>query len=247
MLSTDQAWDHWGRIDPYFAVASGPDFRAGALDHNRAAFFRDGEAYVDGRLEKAKQHFAFEPSGTALDFGCGVGRLAIPLARRFSSVVGVDIADSMLAEAKKNARDLGVENLSFSRSEGLESIPEQSLQFVNSYIVLQHIPVRRGMAYIDQLLSLVAPGGVAALHFSVSRQMGPLRNGLYLAKKCVPGALALVNLMRRRRYDEPLMQMNEYNILESLKIFERNGFSDVQIEFENHFGVLTALALAQKN
>jgi 2-polyprenyl-3-methyl-5-hydroxy-6-metoxy-1,4-benzoquinol methylase len=32
-----------------------------------------------------------------LDFGCGVGRVTLPLARRVDAVVAIDIADSMLS------------------------------------------------------------------------------------------------------------------------------------------------------
>ena len=32
----------------------------------------------------------------ALEIGCGIGRLLIPMARRFSRVIGVDVAPTML-------------------------------------------------------------------------------------------------------------------------------------------------------
>jgi len=44
--------------------------------------------------------------GTVLDAGCGTGRVAIELARRGYSAVGVDLDPSMLATARAKAPDL---------------------------------------------------------------------------------------------------------------------------------------------
>ena len=49
----------------------------------------------------------FAPSRT-LDFGCGVGRVAIPLARRFEHVVGLDVSPGMLTRAAEAAQRQGV-------------------------------------------------------------------------------------------------------------------------------------------
>jgi SAM-dependent methyltransferase len=47
----------------------------------------------------------FSPS-TALDAGCGTGRVAIELARRGVNVVGVDVDSSMLSTAEQIAPDI---------------------------------------------------------------------------------------------------------------------------------------------
>ena len=39
--------------------------------------------------------------GTALDFGCGVGRLSQALTKYFEQVAGVDISHTMIAKAKE--------------------------------------------------------------------------------------------------------------------------------------------------
>ena len=54
---------------------------------------------------------------SALDFGCGVGRLLVPLARRCPSVVGVDVADSMLAQARARCDAVGVTNVRLLKSD----------------------------------------------------------------------------------------------------------------------------------
>ncbi len=44
--------------------------------------------------------------GAVLDAGCGTGRVAIELARRGVAVVGVDIDDGMLGQARRKAPEL---------------------------------------------------------------------------------------------------------------------------------------------
>src|SRR5690348_7043245 len=105
MSNSDHTWQYWGHHDPYFGVLTDPSFGRARLDEDaRTRFFASGKDYVDFALTTVKQRLdpQFRPS-RALDFGCGVGRLTIPLARICDSVVGVDVAEGMLAEARANA------------------------------------------------------------------------------------------------------------------------------------------------
>jgi hypothetical protein len=77
-------------------------------------------------------------------------------------------------------------------------------------MVLQHVPVRRGMALIEHLLGRVATGGIAALHLCTARLDSPGSRARYWAQRHVPGANRLLNLARGRPAREPLMQMNAY-------------------------------------
>ncbi len=90
-MSTDTDWDKWGETDPYFGVLSSDEYRAGNLsEEHRAKFFDSGSDYIDRMLATVREHLDsdFEPV-SALDFGCGVGRLVIPLANVATTVVGM--------------------------------------------------------------------------------------------------------------------------------------------------------------
>src|SRR5262249_5509640 len=107
--ATDQAWEYFGRTEPYFGVLTQPAYQMGQLSEAaRIEFFESGRRYVEFALEVARNHLdpTFRPA-RALDFGCGVGRLAIPLARVCESVIGVDVSDAMLTEARKNSQEQG--------------------------------------------------------------------------------------------------------------------------------------------
>jgi len=142
--------------------------------------------------------------GDALDFGCGVGRLVLPLAGHFGTVVGVDISDAYLAEAARNRDRKGVTNVEFTDS--LDDLAAQRRRFdlVHSYIVFNHIPWARGKALIATLFGLLRPGGVLALHVLHKRHAGRLRRGVSWLRRNFLPLHWLINLGRGRPLKEPL-------------------------------------------
>jgi len=246
MTDTDEAWQQWGRKDPYYGVASVPQFRQDALADNLDAFFAEGKDYVDSRLALAERLFGPLSMGTALDFGSGVGRLALPLAGRFGAVTGLDISEDMNNECRANAERRGIGNLSLAQSDDRLSAVSGPFDFVNSYVVLQHIPVARGMALIERLLQLVGPGGVANLQVTVDRGDTALQALSYWAQRKVPGFHAMLNMARGRRFGDPPVQMNEYSLPAVIQLFHRQGFGEVTLSIDRQARVLSANLIAQK-
>src|ERR1700685_1735892 len=114
-VDTDKAWKRFGDVDPYYGVLSQSENRShNFTEQRREKFFLSGEEHVNKVLTTLREiNPDFSPR-RSLDFGCGVGRVAIPLAREATSVLGVDVAPGMLSEAQKNAARYGVDNISFS-------------------------------------------------------------------------------------------------------------------------------------
>jgi cyclopropane fatty-acyl-phospholipid synthase-like methyltransferase len=96
-----------------------------------------------------------------LDFGCGVGRVAIPLARRTGEVVGVDVSESMLAEARRNCEVQETRNVTLLPSDDALSALTGRFDFIHSFVVFQHSPRERGDAILEALLEHLSVG---ALH-----------------------------------------------------------------------------------
>ena len=98
-------------------------------------------------------------SGEALDFGCGVGRLTQPLARRFSRCWGLDISSKMIEIARTMNTELAL--LFFeNREASLALFADGTLSFIYSNIVLQHIPPQYSVQYLKEFVRVLRPDGV---------------------------------------------------------------------------------------
>lgn len=169
---TDKDWQQVAMDEPYWGVLSADDFLRKKLTSGaKEQFFRSGEQYATHLMALITRHLdpGFKPR-RILDFGCGVGRLAIPFARRASQeAVGVDIAPAMLDLCRQNAAEAGVTNLHAVQGDDTLSAVTGQFSLVNSYIVLQHIDPKRGMSLIQRLLALVEPGGIASLQLTYGK------------------------------------------------------------------------------
>jgi cyclopropane fatty-acyl-phospholipid synthase-like methyltransferase len=194
-------------------------------------------------LEAIREHLdpGFAPR-RVLDFGCGVGRLVVPFARRAEHVLGVDVSASMLAEAQKNCVAHGVENARFALSDDALSEVDGSFDLVHAYIVFQHIPVRRGMRLFERLLDHVAEGGVGALHFNFARSR---KRRAVAFLKAVPLIHNVYNLTRGKPFTAPRMQMNAYDLNALFAILHRRGFRNVYASLRHRGGEVGAVLFFQ--
>jgi SAM-dependent methyltransferase len=206
-------WEELARREPYFAVLTDEGFLG--VEGNAVAtaeFFRTGEEDVASLLDAVGSMLGRELSlGNALDYGCGVGRLTIPLARRATRVTGCDVAPTMLALAAQNSAQAGLDNTTFVAASALAALTPSSFDFVVSLLVFQHIPRAAGTAILRTLFSLLAPGGVAAIHVTFERPGGALRRlarTLRARSRLVHRAVSAIRRDARRL---PYMQMNEYD------------------------------------
>lgn len=226
-MGTDRDWENWGAADPYFGVYSRERFRSGSMTSEaRNEFFFSGEEHIARTLRELRDAFGDEPAvRSALDFGSGVGRLVIPLARRAERVTGVDISPSMIAEAKRNCAAAGIDNATFVESDDRISRVSDTFDLVHSYIVLQHIAWRRGRGILQALADRVGPGGYLAVQILTSRNASALVRGLVWLRYAFPPANWLRNIMRGRPVREPAMQLHVYNLDESLYDLHSKGLT----------------------
>jgi 2-polyprenyl-3-methyl-5-hydroxy-6-metoxy-1,4-benzoquinol methylase len=232
-FSSDRAWQQWGEQDPYFAVLTDQALHRSRLTPEAlAAFYQSGEVHVSGVVDTIRRHLDpdFRP-GRALDFGCGVGRLLLPLAAVAESVVGVDVSPAMLAEARKHADTRKLPNVTLIQSDDTLSQAVGSFDLVHSFLVLQHIPVARGERIILRLVELLAPGGVAALHVPYARAASPLRRAAAWVRRSVPGVHGVLNRLRGAPWGQPPMQMNLYDLGRLHRLFEASGIAQVHTRF----------------
>jgi len=158
-------WEEIARREPYFSILT----NEGSLDvagnaGASAAFFDTGEGDITTLLAAISSLLGRDLRlGRVLDFGCGVGRLTLPLARRAAHVVACDIAPTMLVHARRNALEAGLRNVSFLSSAELDELAPGEFDFICSLLVFEHIPPSVGYGLLQALTKLLAPGGVGAI------------------------------------------------------------------------------------
>lgn len=246
--STDKAWRRLGQIDPYFAVVSHEQFRTESLNASaRKQFFEMGEVHVAQIVEIIRRHIDsnFAPNNV-LDYGCGVGRIVIPLARRFPRVVGVDISEGMINEAARNCAMYGVRNVDLISVKELDGKNEK-FDFIHSFIVFQHIRPKRGEKIALHLINRLTDGGVGALHFVFARNANMLRKLWQKARARVPLLHNLANVIQGRPLRDPLMEMNAYDINRLLLFLYAAGCHSVYVRYSNHGGHIGAMLFFRKD
>jgi SAM-dependent methyltransferase len=235
-MSTDVAWEEWGRRDPYFGVITNPKFRRDGLnDDAKREFFADGETLTNYLFATIQRHIdpQFKPK-RILDFGCGVGRLLVPLARVAEEVIGIDVSPSMLEEARRNCEERQLRNVRLLLSDDDLSALSGTFDLIQSFIVFQHIPIRRGRAIISKLLQHLRPGGIGAIHLTYSKTRFASTHGV--APPAVPSS---ATEPQSTPIDaDPEMQMNPYNMNEILFLLQGAGAQRVYVEFSDHGGEL---------
>lgn len=244
-------WERFGAAEPYWAVLSQPQFRSDALDDARLdEFFASGERDVAGTLAEIRRVVdpAFAPRA-ALDFGCGVGRLVVPLAHRCERAAGVDISAPMLREARRHCDRLGAAHAELAPAgppgATLHAL-DGDFDLVHSYIVFQHIAPPVGERIMDDLLRRLRPGGVGALHLTFAWDAPLPRRLLHRVRRRVPLANAVMNVVQRRPLRQPAMPMHAYDLPRVFALLERHGCPDVHASFTEHGGHRGAMLLFRK-
>lgn len=244
---SNRSWEDLGKVDPYFAVLSEEQYRFDRIDNKATEeFFQTGEDHVEKLLEIIEARFGPIECRSALDFGCGVGRLVLPLAKRFSEVVGIDISPSMLNEARRHCAAKSVRNIELICSSNARSVGGKRFDFVHSYIVLQHIPVAQGIGIFADLVDTVAVGGAGALHVIFRRDAsGFVKLVANLRKKCKP-IHYLINILSGRTWSYPQMQMNHYPLGRLLALLHDRGITSLAVEMTKHTSHYGAILLFRR-
>ena len=154
-----RAWEAFGRTDPLWAVLSDSSKRGGKWDVDE--FFATGAREIAGVIDRLTGLGLQPPRRLAVDFGCGVGRLTRALAAEFDQVIGVDLSEAMVAEARR--LNAAVPNVRFvhNPSTSLDGLASGSVDFVYSRLVLQHIPSHVAAGYVREFVRMLAPDGIA--------------------------------------------------------------------------------------
>lgn len=230
MPPTSDHWEELAKTEPHWAVLSSDDNLSGALDE--AAFFQSGADHIEHVFAEVRRRVdpGFAPR-RALDFGCGVGRLLVPLAARCESVTGLDVSPTMLQLARANLEERGHDNATVAEASTLGGL-RGAFDLVHSVMVIQHIPTAEGWRVLDDLVAAIRPGGVGViqLYLRVSGSRADRwRNTL--RTRAQPLRLAINGARGRPRF-RGLVLMHEYDAQEALWRLARAGARDLAVDLE---------------
>jgi len=116
--------DHADRFDEW----------AGEYDAEQSAEYRAAVSLVVEHADPA-------PDETVLDVGAGTGAIALALAPETSRVLGRDISDGMLTEAREKATERGLDDVSFAEGRFREpNLPaDAAVDVVTSNFAMHHL------------------------------------------------------------------------------------------------------------
>jgi SAM-dependent methyltransferase len=138
-----------------------------SLDYDTPDFERfmaGGEQVVRQALLEAP----VQPSrrGLAVEIGCGVGRICRALAEHFEAVIGVDVSEEMVNQARALVT---LPSVRFETVSGADLAPvkDASADLVTTFTVFQHMPTATLIeAYVREAARVLRPGGVLAAQWN---------------------------------------------------------------------------------
>lgn len=171
------AWEDWSEVDPLWSIVTASESREGRWDLD--AFYSSGKATIDALWETAAPMGLPRDTRTALDFGCGVGRLTRALGSHVEHALGLDISRGMIDRARQY--NAGYPNLAFEvhHDPDLHRYADGAFDVVCCLLVLQHIPTLTTVErYLEEFVRVLAPGGLLMLQLATSVQQAPEIRGL---------------------------------------------------------------------
>jgi ubiquinone/menaquinone biosynthesis C-methylase UbiE len=199
LRSHQRDWEDLGRVDPLWAILTSAERRFGKWD--RSEFFASGRTEASRLLLKAEELGLPERRRSALDFGCGVGRVTRALAEYFESCVGVDISEPMILQAREWHADCRNCEFVLNTEGDLRGFQNGSFDLVYCNIVLQHLPSRNLIAsYISEFIRILARGGLLVFqlphHLAWRNRIQPRRRAYHLLRALGASERYLLNSLK---------------------------------------------------
>jgi len=127
---------------------------ASRFDEQAAEYDADKSEEYNAAVSLVIEHARPRSDDVVLDLGTGTGAIALALAETAGAVVGRDISEGMLAEAREKATARGFENVSFGVGRFRAPDPPERVDIVTSNFAMHHLDdagKREAIALIGEL------------------------------------------------------------------------------------------------
>jgi 2-polyprenyl-3-methyl-5-hydroxy-6-metoxy-1,4-benzoquinol methylase len=106
---------------------------------------------------RAEEHDTAMSDMRVVDVGCGHGSITLPLAALGCRVDGVDLLESNIAKARRDAESQGADNVSFHQGDAMAFGDDDAYDVVIASEIIQVIPAPE--RFVANLARIVKPGG----------------------------------------------------------------------------------------
>lgn len=156
------AWSFLGITRPHHSVLTNNIFLPESFEVNRDEFFASGESEANVvRKILARNGLISIDSMSCVEYGCGVGRVTMGLARLFKNVHAYDISPAHLSLAEQRSLEIGITNCKFHLCSNQPLAPLELCDVFYSRIVFQHNPPPVIHHLIINALRSLKIGGIA--------------------------------------------------------------------------------------
>ncbi len=152
------SWTYFGKDDPFWAVLTVPEKKGNKWDPDD--FYKHGRNSIRRILNQLMELNVELEFSSALDFGCGPGRLTQALALFFEQVYGVDISLPMLETALKYNKFGNKCQYIQNTVDNLNIFPDNTLNFIITLITLQHMKPLFIKNYLCDFVRVLKPKGI---------------------------------------------------------------------------------------
>jgi ubiquinone/menaquinone biosynthesis C-methylase UbiE len=156
-------WESLAKTDPMWAILSDPSKKDNKWDI--VEFLATGVKEIEELMNYLATMYGMRGRSFALDFGCGMGRLTLPLSKYFDNVFGLDISETMirLAEQLKyqHSRLYKGKITYILNKSNFIPFEDNKFELVYSNIVLQHMNKYNSLLYISEFIRVLKKDGFA--------------------------------------------------------------------------------------
>ncbi len=198
-------WEGLAQEDALWAILTDPTKKD--KNWNEKEFFETGIIEVNTIIDLLKTSNLLTNYNTVVDFGCGVGRISRAFYPFFKKIIGIDASETMINKANEINKAYS-DKIEFilNKNSHLDCLPNNSISFIYSTIVLQHIPKSESLNFISEFIKKLEKGGVLIFQIPIKdvRKISlfkRIREKLKIGEK-----LAFIGI--RRKYQ---MEMNVFD------------------------------------
>ena len=218
----EENWRKLGEEDPMWAILTHEENKGNKWDEQE--FFATGDKTIDGIVNKISKKYQINKFSSALDFGCGIGRLSRAMCKYSDEVYGVDIASSMIEKANEHNIYPDRCHYILNTKDDLSVFESNKFDLVITLITLQHMHPKFAFNYIKEFFRIMKKDGL--LIFQLPHQPD-LK--VKIVKTIVPDFL--INFYRRLKYsNQGIMEMYWTEEKDIRKLVEEGNLELLDVE-----------------